>query len=160
MMSQSPSLPIYFAEEILAAPAARSGGYCRRQVILSSGTRIYPEKRMSPPTEDNLGRRRFLLHRDKAVEHALERIRRAPDSGWEALTPEERARLKEVLNEIWENCDRERWHEYCFAILTKTDILILIALGNDIKTRHHMTDETRGAIEAILLSCSTDGHLH
>jgi len=115
---------------------------------------------MSHSTEDNLGRRRYLLHRDKAVEHALERIRRAPDSGWETLTPEERAGLKQVLNEIWENCDRERWHEYCFAILTKTDIMSLIALGNDMKTRHNMTDETRGAIEDILVSCSPDGHLH
>jgi hypothetical protein len=112
---------------------------------------------MSPSTEDDLGRRRFLLHRDKAVEYALERIRRAPDSGWATLTPEERSGLKEVLNEIWENCDRERWHEYCFSILAKTHILRLIALGNDMKTRHHMTDETRAAVEAILLSSSPGG---
>ena len=112
---------------------------------------------MSTSTEDDLGRRRFLLERDKAVEHALERIRRAPDSRWETLTPEERAGLKDVLNEIWENCDRERWHEYCFSILAKTDILRLIALGDDMKKRHHMTDETRAAVEALLLSCSPGG---
>jgi hypothetical protein len=112
---------------------------------------------MSPSTEDNLGRRRFLLHRDKAVEHALERIRHAPDSGWEMLSAEERAGLKSVLAEIWENSDREQWHEYSFSIVTKSDILTLIALGNDIKARHHLTDETRGGIEAILLSCSPGG---
>jgi hypothetical protein len=110
---------------------------------------------MSPSTEDNLGRRRFLLHRDKAVEYALERIRRAPESRWETLTSEERAGLRDVLSEVWENSNRERWHEYCFSILAKTDILRLIALGNDLKARHHMTDEIRGAVEAILLSCST-----
>ncbi len=113
---------------------------------------------MSPSTEDNLGRRRFLLHRDKAVEHALERIRRAPDARWETLTSEERSGLKVVLDEIWENCDRERWHEYSFSILAKADILRLIALGDDMKARHHMTDETRAAIEAILLACSSDNH--
>jgi hypothetical protein len=112
---------------------------------------------MSDSTDDNLGRRRFLLNRDKAVEHALERIRHAPASMWETLTPEERAGLKAVLGEIWENSNREHWHEYCFSILEKTDILRLIALGNDIKNRHHMTDETRAAIEAILVSCSPGG---
>ncbi|MDD1681293.1 MAG: hypothetical protein LUQ35_06770 [Methanoregula sp.] len=110
---------------------------------------------MSPSTEDNLGRRRFILHRDKAVEQSLEKIRRAPDSGWETLTPEDRGGLKEVLAEIWENCERGRWQQFCFSTLTKAHIQRLLVLGNDIKTRHHMTDETRAAVEVILLSCST-----
>jgi len=110
---------------------------------------------MSPSNEDNLGRRRYQLHRDKAVEQSLEKIRRAPDSGWEALSPEERAGLREVLAEVWENCERGRWQQFCFSTLTKADIPQLVVLGNDIKARHHMTDETKVAVEAILLSCST-----
>jgi hypothetical protein len=115
---------------------------------------------MSPSTEDNLGRRRFMLHRDKAVEQSLEKIRRAPDSGWETLTPEERAGLKAVLTEIWENCEREHWQQYCFSTLAKPDILRLIVLGNDMKARHRLSDDTRAAVEAILLSCSTGDHPH
>jgi hypothetical protein len=115
---------------------------------------------MSSSTDDNLGRRRFLLHRDKAVEHALERIRRSPLAGWEVLSPEDRAGLKAALTEIWENCDRERWHEYRFSTVTKADIFVLTALGNDIRTRHHLTDATRTAVEAILLYPSADGHPH
>jgi hypothetical protein len=110
---------------------------------------------MSPSTEDNLGRRRFLLHRDKAVEHALERIRRAPDSRWESFTPQERAGLKEVLTEIWENCERERWQQFCFSTLTRSDILRLIALGEDMRGSHHPICDARDAVDAILLSCST-----
>jgi hypothetical protein len=110
---------------------------------------------MSPSTEDNLGRRRFILHRDKAVEQSLEKIRRAPDSGWEALSPEDRAGLREVLAETWENTERGRWQQFCFSTLTKADILRLVVLGNDIKARHHLTDETRAAVEALLLSCSS-----
>jgi hypothetical protein len=113
---------------------------------------------MSPSTDDNLGRRRFLLHRDKAVEHALERIRHAPGAEWETLIPEERAGLKAALTEIWENCDRERWHQYSFSIVTRSDILALIVLGNDITARHHMTDETRAAVEGILFPPSANGH--
>jgi hypothetical protein len=109
---------------------------------------------MSTSTEDDLGRRRYLIERDKAVEQALERIRRAPDSRWETLSPAERAALKAVLTEIWENCDRERWHQYSFSIVTRANILALIDLGNDIRARHHLTDETRAAVEAILVSPS------
>ena len=109
---------------------------------------------MSPSTDDNLGRRRYLLERDKAVEESLEKVRRAPDSRWEALTPEERTMLRAVITEVWETCERGRWKQFCFSTLTKTDILRLIALGDDIRTRHHLTDETRAAAESILLSCS------
>jgi hypothetical protein len=110
---------------------------------------------MSPSTDDNLGRRRFLLHRDKAVEQALERIRRAPDSQWETLSPEERAGLKGVLTEIWENCERERWQQYCFSTLTYPDILRLIALANEARAQHHQICDRHNEVEAILLSCST-----
>jgi hypothetical protein len=110
---------------------------------------------MARSTEDNLGRRRFLLHRDKAVEHALERIRRAPDSRWETLTPEEREGLKEVLAEIWENCERRRWEQYCFSIMTKDDIRQLITIRNDVRARHQQICDVREAVEAILLSCSS-----
>jgi hypothetical protein len=115
---------------------------------------------MSHTTEDNLGRRRYLLHRDKAVEHALERIRHAPGSGWETLTPQEHAGLKSALTEIWENCGHERWQRYCFSTLTKPDILKLIALVSNAKGKHSESCESREAVEAILLSCSGSNHRH
>ena len=91
---------------------------------------------MARPTEDNLGRRRYLIHRDKAVEHALERIRHAPGSGWETLTPQEHAGLRSALTEIWENCGRERWEQYCFSTVTKQDLLKLIELVTEAKGHH------------------------
>lgn len=115
---------------------------------------------MSPSTEDNLGRRRFLLHRDKAVEHALERIRRAVGGEWDSLSAEERAGLKASLAEIWMTTSHERWHQYCFSTVTRQDILQLAALGRDIQARHHMTEETRRAFESILLSCSGTNNRH
>lgn len=113
---------------------------------------------MSPINEDNLGRRRFLLHRDKAVEHALERVRHAGKSEWEFLSAEERATLKSGLAEIWINTTHERWHQYCFSTLTRKDILELVALCRDIKVHHRLTDETFRSSEAILLHCSHNNH--
>lgn len=113
---------------------------------------------MSPPTEDNLGRRRFQLQRDKAVEQSLEKIRRAPDSGWDTLTPEQRARLKAVLSDIWENCEHRRWEQYCFSTITRPDILHLITLADDLRERHWQICDARGDIEAILNSCHIGDH--
>jgi hypothetical protein len=113
---------------------------------------------MTLSTEDNLGRRRYLLERDKAVEESLEKVRRAPDSQWATLSSEERTMLKAVISEIWETCERGHWKQFCFSTLTKPDLLRLVVLGNDMMARHHMTDETRTAVEAILLSCFTGNH--
>jgi hypothetical protein len=99
-----------------------------------------------------------MLQRDKAVEQAQERIRRAPDSGWETLTPEQRTGLRSVLAEIWENCERVRWQQYCFSTLTKANILQLIALGDEARAHHHQICDVRGPVETILLSCSPGDH--
>jgi hypothetical protein len=115
---------------------------------------------MSNSTEDNLGRRRFLLHRDKAVEHALERIRRSPAAGWDTLSSEERAGLREALSDIWDNCGRDHWEQYCFSTLSKLDILALIALVSDMRERHDPACGVKKDIETILLSCTRDRSLH
>jgi hypothetical protein len=115
---------------------------------------------MSLSTDDNLGRRRYLLLRDKAVEHALERIRRSPSARWEILSPEEHAGLRNALAMIWENCGHERWEQYCFSTLSRIDILALTALVNEMQERHLRTNECHGAIEAILLSSTNNNHPH
>lgn len=112
---------------------------------------------MSPTTDDNLGRRRFLLHRDRAIEQALERIRRSPAAEWETLTPEERAELKSTLSEIWDNCGRDRWEQYCFSTISRLDILALISIVGGMEGRHDPACGGRKKeIEEILLACTRD----
>jgi hypothetical protein len=48
----------------------------------------------------------------------------------------------------------ERWDQYCFSTLTRSDLLQLIALGKDWALHHHLTAENRKALDEILLSCS------
>ena len=98
-----------------------------------------------------------MLHRDKAVEQSLEKIRRAPDSRWETLTAEERAGLKTVISEIWENCERGRFEQYCFSTMTYADILRLVDLGNDMRARHREICDARADVESILLPCTPGG---
>lgn len=115
---------------------------------------------MPHSTGDNLGRRRYLLHRDMAVEHALENIRRSPNAEWATLAPLEHANLRAALADIWENCGKDRWQQYCFSTLSKPDILKLIAIVADAKGHFHHSCENREAIEKILLTCSTDNNHH
>jgi hypothetical protein len=115
---------------------------------------------MSRSTEDNLGRRRFLLHRDKAVEQALERIRHAPHAGLDMLSSEELAGLRLALSDIWENCGYERWQQYCFSTLTKPDLLNLITLVSTMRERHSSVCDAWKAVEEILLSCSGNHRPH
>ncbi len=111
---------------------------------------------MSPSTQDNLGRRRFFLHRDKAVEDALVRIRHGAGDDWETVPAGDLAALRTALSEVWMHIPRELWSRFCFSTVTRKDILRLAELGRDITARHHISAETKEEIEAILLSCGID----
>jgi hypothetical protein len=105
---------------------------------------------MSRIADDTLGRRRFQVQKEKAVEHALERIRRAKASVWRSCTTDDYAALREVLGEVWINVDRERWDTYSFTKLTGDEIHSLITAGKDLRSGHVLTAETLTVLDAIL----------
>ena len=84
---------------------------------------------MSHSREEELGRRRFQLAKEQAVEKAVENIRHAPAVKWPSLCPADCQLLREILGEIWVCLERERWEQYSFSTLTRQDILALLALG-------------------------------
>jgi hypothetical protein len=84
---------------------------------------------MPHTSEETLGRRRFQLSRDQAVEAAIEKIRHAPDAEWHSFSGTECARLREILGEIWGSTERGKWEEYVFSALTRQDLRDLLDLG-------------------------------
>ena len=88
---------------------------------------------MPPTNEEELGRRRFQLYRDQAVEAAIEKIRHAPAAEWHSFSGEDYVILKEMLGEIWISLGREKWQRYAFSTLTRQDLHDLIALGHRVK---------------------------
>ena len=92
-----------------------------------------------------------MLHRDKAVEQAIEKVRHSPDALWETLSPEERAGLKSALAEIWENCERSQWNEFCFSTLKRSAILELVDLVRDARNQHKSVCTAKDRFESILL---------
>ncbi|PKG33091.1 hypothetical protein [Methanoregula sp.] len=83
---------------------------------------------MPSTSKEELGRRRFELQKEQAIEAAIEKIRRAPDAGWASFSGGDYTRLREILAEIWIGVDREKWQQYTFSTLTKEDIRELLEL--------------------------------
>jgi hypothetical protein len=84
---------------------------------------------MSRTSEEELGRRRFQLSREQAVEAAIEKIRHAPAAGWDSFSGTDYTRLRDILGELWVSLEREKWGEYAFSTLTRDDIRDLLTLG-------------------------------
>jgi len=105
---------------------------------------------MSRSTEEGLGRRRFQIQKEKAVEEAYEKIRRSFGKEWQVFSAEDCAVLREVLGEIWISVDRESWKNYCFSTLSHTEILSLIAIAKEGLCQKCMTKEALARLDEIL----------
>ncbi len=105
---------------------------------------------MSGSTDDNLGRRLFQVQKEKAVEEALEKIRRGSTAQWNSISSTDSEILKEVLGEIWTSIDRHRWGSYRFSKVSAEDLKSLIILGKEMKSQYSPTDEKIRQMDRIL----------
>jgi hypothetical protein len=104
---------------------------------------------MPRTSEEELGRRRFQLAREQAVEAAIEKIRHAPAAEWPSFSGADYTRLRVILGELWICLEREKWEGYSFSTLTRQDLRDLIALGSGVPDRA-LSGETLGMMDAIL----------
>jgi hypothetical protein len=113
---------------------------------------------MPRTSDDTLGRRRFQLIREQAVEDAIEKIRNAPAAGWESFSCADHTLLRELLGELWISLEREKWHECRFSWLTRQDLSDLITLGSREKGRT-MTGAVLEKMDAILSRSQHNHHV-
>ncbi len=104
---------------------------------------------MSQTSDEELGRRRFQLGKEQAVEDAVEKIRRAQAVDWPSLCAADCMLLREILGELWICLERERWEQYSFSTLTQQDIRDLLALGAGMRG-HALSCSTLEKMDAIL----------
>lgn len=104
---------------------------------------------MSRTSDEELGRRRFQLVKEQAVEDAVEKIRHGPAAGWQSLSTTDYTLLREILGDLWVGLERERWEQYSFSIVTRQDILDILALANDTRG-HALTSAILDKMDAIL----------
>jgi hypothetical protein len=77
---------------------------------------------MPEARDEEVGRRLFQIHKEKAVEVALEKIRRKMPSEWKSFTSADIDTLKHFLGEVWVCIKRSDWDSISFAKLTKDDL--------------------------------------
>jgi hypothetical protein len=90
---------------------------------------------MPDVTSDERGRRIFQLHKERAVEAAIEKIRHNPGSGLSAFSPEDIKMLNYILGETWVSAGRQIWEQSSFTRLTRKEIEEIIGIGNDVKNK-------------------------
>lgn len=96
---------------------------------------------MPDVTNDERGRRIFQLHKERAVETAVEKIRLNPKSDWATFSQQDIKLLTSILGETWVSLERSTWEQCSFSSLTRKDLNEIISIGNDVKSER-MREET------------------
>ncbi len=104
---------------------------------------------MPRTSDDVLGRLRFQLSRDQAVEAVIAKVRHSPTAEWNSFCAEDYALFHEIFGELWTNLEREKWEVYAFSLLTRQDLSELLALGKKAKS-HGYAGTVLTDMEAIL----------
>jgi hypothetical protein len=100
--------------------------------------------------DDNLGRRLFLVQKEKAVEDAFEKIRHKMGPEWISFSSGDCDVLKNILGEVWTSIDRHRWGTYSFSKLSKNDIDSIIKIGKEVNAKPPLTNDKLKSLDYIL----------
>src|ERR1035437_9509041 len=85
--------------------------------------------------DEEVGRRLFQIHKEKAVEVALEKIRRKMPSEWKSFTSTDIDVLKHILGEAWVCIKRSEWEGIVFEKLTKKDLQVIKKIKNKVRRK-------------------------
>jgi len=105
---------------------------------------------MPDVTSDERGRRIFQIHKERAVEAAIEKIRHNPGSKWSAFSPDEIKTLNFILGETWVTVGRQIWEQSSFTRLTRNDLEEIISIGNDVKSKKLREETAINKVSGIL----------
>jgi hypothetical protein len=90
---------------------------------------------MPDVTSDERGRRIFQIHKEMAVETALEKIRQSVGQDWKLYSASDIDLLKYMLGESWVSMDRSSWGRCTFSRLSREDLDAIIKIGKEVKSR-------------------------
>jgi hypothetical protein len=90
---------------------------------------------MPDVTSDERGRRIFQIHKEKAVETAVEKIRQSLGHEWTTFSQKDTKILTDILGEAWVSVERSVWEKSSFTRLTKKDVEEIIRIGNAVKNK-------------------------
>lgn len=101
-------------------------------------------------TEDERGRRVFQIHKEMAVETALEKIRQSIGQDWKLYSESDISLLRYMLGESWVSMDRHSWAQCTFSRLSRKDLDRIIKIGKEVKSRQRLEgDSTAETVEIL-----------
>jgi hypothetical protein len=109
---------------------------------------------MPDVTDDERGRRVFQIHKEMAVETALEKIRQSVGQDWKLYSVSDIDILKYMLGESWVSMDRQSWGHCTFSRLTRMDIDAIIKIGKEVKSRKRLEGDAVREMHEILKKIS------
>lgn len=106
---------------------------------------------MPDVTDDERGRRVFQIHREMAVEKALEKIRQNIGQDWKIYSAKDIDLLKYMLGECWISIDRRKWDGFTFSRLSKEDLDEIIKMAKDVRKKERKeSDAVRDTIALLI----------
>lgn len=101
-------------------------------------------------TDEDIGIRAFQIKKAKAVERAVERLRRGLGDGWKDLTSEEIDELEWVYGELWAYLARDEWDQLAFGHLTTSDVIKTLTLGSQMRRHARSSIDVLREVEALI----------
>ena len=105
---------------------------------------------MPEVTSDERGRRVFQIHKERAAEKAIEKIRQALGLDWKVFSSTEVDILRYILEETWVALDRETWGKCAFSRLKRSELESIIRIGKQVKGREMREDRGIEEVSRIL----------
>jgi hypothetical protein len=86
-------------------------------------------------TDDERGRRIFQIHKERAVETAVAKIRQKLGPDLAGFSQQDIQTLNYILGEAWVSIERSVWEQCAFTRLTRNDLENIIRIGNEVKSK-------------------------
>jgi hypothetical protein len=87
-------------------------------------------------TDEDIGRRAVEIRRERAVERALERLRKGLGEDWRRLTVRDVERLRWALGELWEYVPHSQWDDLRFSSRNHQDVKALLEMATELSQTH------------------------
>jgi hypothetical protein len=87
-------------------------------------------------TDEDIGRRAVEIRRERAVERALERLRKGVAADWRRLTVRDVERLRWALGELWGYVPHSEWDDLHFSSRNYHDVHGLLEMAAELAQTH------------------------
>ncbi len=105
---------------------------------------------MPEVSSDERGRRVFQIHKEKAAEDAIEKIRQSMGLDWKVFTSSDVDILKYILGETWVSLARDTWERCAFSRLKRSQLESIIRIGKRVKRKEMREDRGIDEVSRIL----------